>query len=492
MTPLQSVLWDVKQRIENDKKLSKLRQKVNSGKATYADTAAYSTHVGNLLGDTFAQHILLVSPELREALTVELLHDRYMDINAIIDRVQKSMDEAQGLHLAPQHSPFYDDRAHQIGSALADPTVPDETIKRRARAATATATKSMHDDRMKTEAKFRSRAGLNCFITRKAVSGCCAWCTAMAGRYEYGDEPDDIYRRHDNCDCTVTFENGRKRQDVWSKREWEAPEPGAGAGDPIVLTKEQAAAASTGKATVLTPEQAKALQAKHGLTKIQNDAIIETERAMHFRNFKSASAYMEMKFDLSISGLETMPLENLKAVSDCLHKMYRDIPKLEGFIDRIVLADMPDIAKATVRWHGDEPEILLKLSRDYFTSMSISEIEDAIRAACKENIFSAKSDLYGIFKHESTHFAEFYMTFKKYGRNAEARASLNRYELASQIADEAFRLCELEQTELNIKRFISKYAKESKAELIAEAYSSEDTNAIVQEIKRVLKKKWGM
>ena len=61
-----------------------------------------------------------------------------------------------------------------------------------------------------------------------------------AGRYAYGEEPDDIYRRHDNCDCTVTFENGRKRQDVWSKREWEAPEPGAGAGDAVVLTAEQA------------------------------------------------------------------------------------------------------------------------------------------------------------------------------------------------------------------------------------------------------------
>jgi len=62
----------------------------------------------------------------------------------------------------------------------------------------------------------------------------------MAGRFEYGEEPDDIYRRHDNCDCTVTFENGRKRQDVWSKREWEAPEQGAGAGERVVLTKEQA------------------------------------------------------------------------------------------------------------------------------------------------------------------------------------------------------------------------------------------------------------
>ena len=87
---------------------------------------------------------------------------------------------------------------------------------------------------------LHSRAGLKCWITRKTDGKCCEWCDKMAGRFEYGAEPDDIYRRHDNCDCTVTFENGRKRQYVWSKREWEAPEPGAGAGERVVLTAEQA------------------------------------------------------------------------------------------------------------------------------------------------------------------------------------------------------------------------------------------------------------
>ncbi len=255
MTPLQSVLWDVKQRIENDKKLSKLRQKVNSGKATYADTAAYSTHVGNLLGDTFAQHILSVSPELREALTVELLHDRYMDINAIIDRVQKSMDEAQGLHLAPQHAPFYDDRAHQIGSALADPTVPDETIKRRARAATATATKAMHDDRMKSEAKFRSRAGLKCTVNRIAAAKCCEWCDQVAGKYAYEDTPPDLWRRHDNCNCTIVYGTRRDRQVLrGTEKKWEIVAEGAGAPEPVRLT----------------PEQARKLQEKHQLKRLTN------------------------------------------------------------------------------------------------------------------------------------------------------------------------------------------------------------------------------
>lgn len=47
------------------------------------------------------------------------------------------------------------------------------------------------------------------------------------------------FRRHDNCGCSVTFENGRQRQDVRSKRSWEVPDVGEGAPSPSVLTDEQ-------------------------------------------------------------------------------------------------------------------------------------------------------------------------------------------------------------------------------------------------------------
>ena len=88
-------------------------------------------------------------------------------------------------------------------------------------------------------AQFRSGAGQQCSIVREAASGCCQWCTEMAGRYECnGDLPEDVYRRHDNCSCTTTYENGRMRQDVWSKRQWEAPEPDAGASPPTTFTDE--------------------------------------------------------------------------------------------------------------------------------------------------------------------------------------------------------------------------------------------------------------
>ncbi len=254
-----TVREEVRERIERDALLAKLRKKIESGKGTYADTAAYSVRAGKLLGEIFSRRLPEIPLEEREPLCVDLLHDQYIDINVAVDTVQRFRDEAQGFHLAPQHAPFDSERGHQIGSSLRDLSKPLEILQRRAKAATETATKAIHDDRMKSEAKFRYNAGLDCRITRVAVNGCCPWCSDVAGRYRYGEEPDDIYKRHDNCDCTVTFENGRKRQDVWSKREWEAPEPGAGAGDPVVFTK----------------EQAEALQEKHGLTNPAENGTIQ-------------------------------------------------------------------------------------------------------------------------------------------------------------------------------------------------------------------------
>ena len=256
-----TVREEVQQRIEQDPELIRLRQKIESGKATYADTAAYSNRAGKILGEVFSRRLPEIPLEEREPLCVELLHDRYIDINAAVDTAQRFMDEALGIHIAPQYAPYNEERAHQIGSSLRDLSKPVETLQRRSGAATETATKAIHDDRMKSELKFRHRAGLDCRITRVAVNGCCPWCSKVAGRYRYGEEPDDIYRRHDNCDCTVTFENGRKRQDVWSKREWEVPFEGAGADDPVVLTK----------------DQIEKIQAEHDLTIMPNGGKIENE-----------------------------------------------------------------------------------------------------------------------------------------------------------------------------------------------------------------------
>ena len=81
---------------------------------------------------------------------------------------------------------------------------------------------SMHDNCIEENAKLHDKAGLDTYLVRDAGGGCCAWCAAIAGRYKYADAPDDVFRRHDHCTCTTTYECGKMRQDVRSKKNWEA------------------------------------------------------------------------------------------------------------------------------------------------------------------------------------------------------------------------------------------------------------------------------
>ena len=56
---------------------------------------------------------------------------------------------------------------------------------------------------------------------RRADPNCCKWCADLEGEYDYDLAPDDIYRRHEFCRCTVTYISEKKSQNVWSKRTWQ-------------------------------------------------------------------------------------------------------------------------------------------------------------------------------------------------------------------------------------------------------------------------------
>lgn len=81
---------------------------------------------------------------------------------------------------------------------------------------------SCYDNFVESNAKVRSKAGLKSTITRMMLGECCAWCAAIAGTYEYGREPKDIYRRHKNCDCVVIYKSEKGTyQDSHTKKEFE-------------------------------------------------------------------------------------------------------------------------------------------------------------------------------------------------------------------------------------------------------------------------------
>lgn len=253
---------DIIKLIYADKLLTKLRKKTEAGLGTFKDTTDYCNRSAELLGRLFSENVLSMPDVERITANDTLLKDRYKDINDLLDKVQRTVDKVQGINIRPQHAPFNQERADQIGHSLTDKTVSEETIQRRAGSAPATMTRAMQDDYVEENAKFRSDAGLKTYLVRVTDGDCCEWCTKVAGRYEYGTEPHDIYRRHDNCGCSVTYENGRQRQNVWTKKTWEVPAKDAGAPEPVRLTKEQAAAAGAPPPKVFSKEEAKKLEAE--------------------------------------------------------------------------------------------------------------------------------------------------------------------------------------------------------------------------------------
>lgn len=84
--------------------------------------------------------------------------------------------------------------------------------------ALANMSQSMADRYIQKNAEFRHEAGLSPMIIRTSSGHCCQWCNEVAGKYKYPDVHKDVYRRHDNCDCTVEYVVGKKRQNVWNKQ----------------------------------------------------------------------------------------------------------------------------------------------------------------------------------------------------------------------------------------------------------------------------------
>ena len=225
MTEYEQFRAALDKKLAADPALRAIVKRVQNGTATFKDTAEYAKVLSHILGRELSAAVLNLSD--RESIVSKLLRDCYDDINSVCAEVQKTNDEAMGLHLKPQKANYPAERVQQFSHSLIDPTVKDSVIKRRARAGSETITKSFHDNFIKKNAQFRTDVGLKCYIIRIGTK-CCDWCTEVAGKYEMGDQPDGIFRRHDNCDCTIIYDrqvlrgkyntDGVTRGKTWTER----------------------------------------------------------------------------------------------------------------------------------------------------------------------------------------------------------------------------------------------------------------------------------
>lgn len=244
---LEEVRKTFRSKCRSDSNIQNLLKKFSGNTANLLDVENYSRLLGNTLSQTFLE---IIKPEslpnqklyynIANTILEPMLRENYNYVNNAASKVQQSVDKKTNIQIKPQKSEFPLERVNKIINAVSDQTADWETIRRRLDSPVRNVTESFYDDYIQGNAKFRNNAGLRCYITRSTSGNCCKWCSALAGRYAYSEAPPDIYRRHDNCHCTVTYENDKIRQDVWSKKTWQVKETSKENYKPVKLSREQA------------------------------------------------------------------------------------------------------------------------------------------------------------------------------------------------------------------------------------------------------------
>ena len=375
----QQLLGELYRRMADDPEIRRALRRIEEGKATFRDTAVWSDRSAELLGDVFSEVIADMPAEARESLCKALLRERYDSTFDLCGEVQEALDERLGISLKPVKPKFPAERVQQIAHSLLDPTVAAATIERRAGAPVATVSKSFHDDYIRENASARTDLGFKCYLDRIAAPGCCKWCTSVAGKYIYGSHPDDIFRRHDNCACTVTFENGRERQDVWSKRTWDAHDPKEIerlAQEPVVNSQEEAQrieeqqtaqfiGLTSGKkrGKIGTEEHVsiwdKIKSALSGNAKQSKILQQEIEEALKEIGFKGVDASFFKKVDKQ---MQLSIVDQLKILEDRFHAIGNSARP-------IIIADQKGDVVASVRYPFSNPDDQrLRLSATLFKS----------------------------------------------------------------------------------------------------------------------------
>lgn len=232
-----------------DKYIQSVLKKIEGGTAKMEEVALLSKQLGFRVSQAIGAHVNVAAlPDgkmyynIADTILTGVLKDNYDVINSTAAECQKALDSQTGINITPQQAAFPTERVQAVVNAASVPDIAEEVMIRRMTAPAQNITESFYNDYVQTNVKFRSDAGLDCYIIRNDHGGCCEWCAKLAGKYHYPEDvPKDVYRRHDNCGCTVTYLNGRKAQNVWDKTKWNVSDDElermkkAGAREPVRL-----------------------------------------------------------------------------------------------------------------------------------------------------------------------------------------------------------------------------------------------------------------
>ena len=212
-----------------DRWIAQISKRIRDGTATFVDGHDYAERLGESLSKALISNLNEENlPDGRlyyniaKRTVTPALRNNYELTNEAAEQIQSIIDSGLGIGLKSVKAEFPESRIKGLIDKMTTEGISLEDALIWLGEPIINNSEAFFDDFIDSNAKFRTEAGLKATITRIAEANCCPWCDSLAGTYEYGSAPDDIYRRHQYCRCTVTYQTGKKSQNVWSKRQWES------------------------------------------------------------------------------------------------------------------------------------------------------------------------------------------------------------------------------------------------------------------------------
>lgn len=224
------LLEQIKQAIDRRASVSRVINDLPSkSRLSQKDIHRYAEEVGKILSESYLEVLTernlpngTLYRNIAERILSQTLRDAHGEVMNFAEIVQAAIDEANELGISSVIPDFPDDRVRGLIDKASNPLATIEEQRRWLGEPVINNTESFADDFIQANAQTRARMGLKTTITRIVAPGCCEWCDSLGGVYEYGEEPKEVYQRHEYCRCMVTFQSDRTSQNVWSKRTWES------------------------------------------------------------------------------------------------------------------------------------------------------------------------------------------------------------------------------------------------------------------------------
>lgn len=193
--------------LEQHEELWEWIKRLDDGYGTYEEV----NKIAGFLGDEVAL------AEYSEETFVALVKASHEIITMTGEVAQRNLNNAAGIGLKPLTRKYPEQRVNELVGELAG--LDGDARKAELSRSVPTLMMGMVDDIVRYNMDFQAKAGLDPIIVRTWSGSYPShdtkhtdWCHDLAGTYEYGKEPKNVYARHKGCRCKVEyFPNARAK-----------------------------------------------------------------------------------------------------------------------------------------------------------------------------------------------------------------------------------------------------------------------------------------